>query len=59
MPFTLTWGDIAVRLACTLIAGILVGVDRGERREHDGDPALIESLRQRSDVERLRWQMQM
>src|SRR6202789_1282180 len=31
MPFTLTWGDIAVRLACTLIGGILVGADRGER----------------------------
>ena len=36
MPFTLTWGDIAVRLACTLIAGILVGADRGERGKAAG-----------------------
>ena len=31
MPFTLTWSDIAVRLVCTLIAGILVGIDRDEK----------------------------
>jgi putative Mg2+ transporter-C (MgtC) family protein len=31
MPFTLTWSDIAVRLFCTLIAGILVGIDRDEK----------------------------
>ena len=36
MPFTLTWGDIALRLACTLIAGILVGTDRGERGKAAG-----------------------
>jgi putative Mg2+ transporter-C (MgtC) family protein len=36
MPFTLTWGDIAVRLACTLIAAILVGADRGERGKAAG-----------------------
>jgi hypothetical protein len=29
---------------------------QSREREHDGDPALIESLRRRSDVERLRWQ---
>jgi putative Mg2+ transporter-C (MgtC) family protein len=36
MPFTLTWGDIAVRLACTFIAGLLVGLDRGERGKAAG-----------------------
>jgi putative Mg2+ transporter-C (MgtC) family protein len=36
MPFTLTWSDIAVRLACTLIAGILVGADRDERGKAAG-----------------------
>ena len=36
MPFTLTWTDIALRLVCTLIAGILVGIDRGERGKAAG-----------------------
>jgi putative Mg2+ transporter-C (MgtC) family protein len=36
MPFTLTWSDIAIRLACTLVAGILVGADRGERGKAAG-----------------------
>jgi putative Mg2+ transporter-C (MgtC) family protein len=36
MPFTLTWSDIALRLACTLVAGILVGADRGERGKAAG-----------------------
>jgi putative Mg2+ transporter-C (MgtC) family protein len=36
MPFTLTWSDIALRLACTLIAGILVGADRDERGKAAG-----------------------
>ncbi len=36
MPFTLTWGDIAIRLACTLVAGILVGLDRDERGKAAG-----------------------
>jgi putative Mg2+ transporter-C (MgtC) family protein len=36
MPFTLTWSDIALRLACTLIAGILVGIDRDERGKAAG-----------------------
>ena len=31
MPFTLTWSDVAARLVCTLIAGILVGIDRDEK----------------------------
>ena len=31
MPLTLTWSDFAVRLACTVIAGFLVGLDRDER----------------------------
>lgn len=37
MPLTLTWSDVAVRLACTVIAGFLVGFDRDER----GKPAGI------------------
>jgi putative Mg2+ transporter-C (MgtC) family protein len=36
MPFTLTWGDIAVRLVCTFIAGLLVGLDRDERGKAAG-----------------------
>lgn len=36
MPFTLTWGDITVRLACTFIAGLLVGLDRDERGKAAG-----------------------
>jgi putative Mg2+ transporter-C (MgtC) family protein len=36
MPFTLTWSDIALRLACTFIAGILVGADRDERGKAAG-----------------------
>jgi putative Mg2+ transporter-C (MgtC) family protein len=36
MPLTLTWGDIAVRLAFTLIAGVLVGLDRDERGKAAG-----------------------
>ncbi|HEY3989473.1 MAG TPA: MgtC/SapB family protein [Acidobacteriaceae bacterium] len=37
MPLTLTWSDVAVRLACTVVAGFLVGFDRDER----GKPAGI------------------
>jgi putative Mg2+ transporter-C (MgtC) family protein len=36
MPLNLTWSDIALRLACTLIAGILVGADRDERGKAAG-----------------------
>jgi putative Mg2+ transporter-C (MgtC) family protein len=36
MPFTLTWSDIALRLACTLVAGFLVGIDRDERGKAAG-----------------------
>ena len=36
MPFTLTWGDIAVRLTFTFIAGVLVGLDRDERGKAAG-----------------------
>jgi putative Mg2+ transporter-C (MgtC) family protein len=36
MPFTLTWGDIAIRLAFTFIAGVLVGLDRDERGKAAG-----------------------
>src|ERR1700683_2120706 len=31
MPLTLTWQDIALRLAMSLAAGALIGLDRGER----------------------------
>jgi putative Mg2+ transporter-C (MgtC) family protein len=30
MPLTVTWTDLAIRLACTLIAGALIGYNRGE-----------------------------
>jgi putative Mg2+ transporter-C (MgtC) family protein len=36
MPFTLTWSDLALRLACTLLAGIFVGADRDERGKAAG-----------------------
>jgi putative Mg2+ transporter-C (MgtC) family protein len=36
MPLTLTWNDLALRLACTVIAGILVGADRDERGKAAG-----------------------
>jgi putative Mg2+ transporter-C (MgtC) family protein len=36
MPFTVSWGDIAVRLMCTFIAGVLVGLDRDERGKAAG-----------------------
>jgi putative Mg2+ transporter-C (MgtC) family protein len=36
MPFTLTWSDIAVRLALTILAGVLVGADRDERGKAAG-----------------------
>jgi putative Mg2+ transporter-C (MgtC) family protein len=36
MPLTLSWGDIAVRLACTLLAGLLVGINRDEKGKAAG-----------------------
>jgi len=30
MPLELTWSDLAIRLLCTLIAGAIIGYDRGE-----------------------------
>jgi putative Mg2+ transporter-C (MgtC) family protein len=36
MPLNLTWSDIALRLACTLVAGFLVGIDRDERGKAAG-----------------------
>jgi putative Mg2+ transporter-C (MgtC) family protein len=36
MPLTLTWSDIALRLTCTLMAGVLVGADRDERGKAAG-----------------------
>jgi putative Mg2+ transporter-C (MgtC) family protein len=31
MPLTLSWHEIAIRLALSLLAGGLIGLDRGER----------------------------
>lgn len=31
MPLTLTWTDVAVRIALTILAGAAIGFDRGER----------------------------
>ncbi len=36
MPLTLQWGDIALRLVLTVIAGTLVGIDRSERGQAAG-----------------------
>src|ERR1700753_4352976 len=36
MPITLTWSELAFRLACPLLAGILVGADRDERGKAAG-----------------------
>jgi putative Mg2+ transporter-C (MgtC) family protein len=36
MPLTVTWTDLAVRIACTLIAGALIGYDRGEHGKAAG-----------------------
>jgi putative Mg2+ transporter-C (MgtC) family protein len=36
MPLTVTWPDLAVRLACALIAGALIGYDRGEHGKAAG-----------------------
>ena len=36
MPLTVTWTDLAVRIACTLIAGALIGYNRGEHGKAAG-----------------------
>lgn len=36
MPLALTWSDLALRLACTLIAGSLIGYNRGEHGKAAG-----------------------
>ena len=36
MPLTLQWDDIALRLVLTVIAGVLVGIDRSERGQAAG-----------------------
>lgn len=36
MPVQLTWPDLVVRLVCTLIAGAIIGYDRGERSKAAG-----------------------
>jgi putative Mg2+ transporter-C (MgtC) family protein len=36
MPLTVTWADLGVRIACTLIAGALIGYNRGEHGKAAG-----------------------
>jgi putative Mg2+ transporter-C (MgtC) family protein len=36
VPLTVTWTDLAVRIACTLIAGALIGYNRGEHGKAAG-----------------------
>jgi putative Mg2+ transporter-C (MgtC) family protein len=36
MPVDLTWLDLVIRLLCTLIAGAIIGYDRGERAKPAG-----------------------
>lgn len=36
MPLTVTWTDLGVRIVCTLIAGALIGYNRGEHGKAAG-----------------------
>jgi putative Mg2+ transporter-C (MgtC) family protein len=36
MPIELTWSDLVIRIACTLVAGAIIGYDRGERGKAAG-----------------------
>ncbi|MBO0715845.1 MAG: MgtC/SapB family protein, partial [Rhizobiales bacterium] len=36
MPVDLTWPELVIRLLCTLIAGAIIGYDRGERAKPAG-----------------------
>jgi putative Mg2+ transporter-C (MgtC) family protein len=36
MPLSVTWVDLAIRIACTLIAGIVIGYNRGEHGKAAG-----------------------
>jgi putative Mg2+ transporter-C (MgtC) family protein len=36
MPITISWHDILIRLALTVLAGFLIGLDRGEHRRPAG-----------------------
>ena len=36
MPVDLTWPDLLIRLLCTLVAGAIIGYDRGERSKVAG-----------------------
>ncbi len=36
MPLTLSWHDILIRVAWTVLAGFLIGIDRGEHRRPAG-----------------------
>ena len=40
MPTNLVWSDIAIRLLCTIVAGGLIGFNRGEH----GRPAAANTL---------------
>jgi putative Mg2+ transporter-C (MgtC) family protein len=41
MSATLSWGDVAVRLALTVVAGFLIGLDRGEHAQPAGPRTTI------------------
>src|SRR6185437_14159673 len=36
MPLTISWHDILIRIALTVLAGFLIGLDRGEHRRPAG-----------------------
>ena len=36
MPVDLTWPELVIRLLCTLVAGAIIGYDRGERAKPAG-----------------------
>jgi hypothetical protein len=36
IPVELTWSDLVIRVACTLVAGAIIGYDRGERGKAAG-----------------------
>ncbi len=41
MPTTPEWSDIAARILCTLLAGALIGLDRGEHGRPAGMRTVI------------------
>ena len=36
MPVNLTWPDLVIRMLCTLVAGAIIGYDRGEHGKAAG-----------------------